>query len=104
MIAFDQPDVLHFGANFQYRGASFDLKVFDDSNRISIVQNIAVGIPDYLALLSACMLCTLRPLMPAFRANQKRPVLVRVLRAALRAVWQFIHDLILHFLSTASSP
>ena len=44
MVAFNQADVFHFGANFQHRRATFHLQIFNDGNAVAVSQQIAVSI------------------------------------------------------------
>ena len=41
MVAFNQADVFHFGANFQHRRATFHLQIFNDGNAVAVSQQIA---------------------------------------------------------------
>ena len=86
----DQADAFDLGALFQHRRRAFDLQVFDQDDRIAVLQQVAVGVFDG-ALASAIAGgivgsgTSLRPLMGAVGADVVLAIGVGVLQAALRA-------------------
>ncbi len=78
MIPFDQADVLDLRSDFDDEGAAFDLEVFNHGDRVSVLQNIAVGVLDDLGLLTRLRLRPGAPFVSAFRTDPDSSILVGV--------------------------
>lgn len=53
MVAFNQSDVLHFGAGFDWFGGSFYRQIFNDYHRIAILKDVAVCIFYFMRITRA---------------------------------------------------
>ena len=87
MIAFNQTDILHFGADLQHRGTAFHLQVLNDGNAVTVRQQVAVRIfyDERISILSRLGII---PFMSAFRADEHAIIFIGVFRIAFWAVWE----------------
>ena len=86
MVAFNQADVFHFGANFQHRRATFHLQIFNDGNAVAVSQQIAVSIFNDKLVAFLCRFCVV-PFVGTFRADVHAVIFVGVFGVAFWAVW-----------------
>ena len=86
MVAFNQADVFHFGANFQHRRATFHLQIFNDGNAVAVSQQIAVSIFNDQLVAFLCRFCVV-PFVGTFRADVHAVIFVGVFGVAFWAVW-----------------
>jgi hypothetical protein len=69
MIAFNQTDIFHPGADFQHRRAAFNLQVFNHGNAVAISQQITVSIFNDKCITILRRFCII-PFVSAFRADE----------------------------------
>ena len=46
-VVANQADIAHFGTNFDRHRSALDLEIFDHSDRVTILQDVACGVFDY---------------------------------------------------------
>ena len=84
VVALLQADAFDFSALLDDHRAAFDFQIFNQDNRIAILQDRAVGIFDFQGII-ACNSIGLVPLMGALRANVLSAVFVSIFGVAFRA-------------------
>ena len=94
VIAVDQTDVLHLGADLDHAARTFQLQILDDRDRIAILQDIADGVAVNLGAVAGIGCRLLRPFMGALRADVEAAVFVGEFGIAFGAGWQSVHVLV----------
>ena len=51
MVAFNQSDVFHFGAGFDWFGGSFYRQIFNDYHRVAMLKDVAVCIFYFMRII-----------------------------------------------------
>ena len=87
VIAFDQADVLHFGADLQHGRATFHLQIFYHGDAVAVGQQVTVSIFDD-QLIAVVRRLSIVPLVRAFRADEHAVVFIGVFGIALWAMGQ----------------
>lgn len=85
VVAFDEADVLHLGADLERRRGTLHLEGLHDGDGVAVGEQRAVGVLHDEFLLVMGGFLAGRPFMGAFRADEMASILVHVLGAALRA-------------------
>ena len=85
VVALLQADAFDFGALLDDHRAAFDFQIFNQDNRIAILQDRAVGIFDFQGIIACSRSIGLVPLMGALRANVLSAVFVSIFGVAFRA-------------------
>jgi len=85
VVALLQADAFDFGALLDDHRAAFDFQIFNQDNRIAILQDRAVGIFDFQGIIACSRNIGLVPLMGALRANVLSAVFVSIFGVAFRA-------------------
>ena len=87
IVPLNKADTLDLGPYFDPIAASFDLKVLDDSDAITILKNIAIGIFDDQSFLFGLSCFIFAPLVCTLWTNIKFSVFVSIFASTLWAVW-----------------
>src|SRR5690606_36059574 len=90
VIALDQADVLHLGADFHHSRRALDLQVLDDRHAVAVLQDVAVSVA-HDSLVIGLARCVSRPLVRTLRAHVQGLIQVGVFGTALRTRRQFAH-------------
>ena len=90
VIAFDQADVLHLGADLDHQRRAFDLEILDHGHAVSVLQRVAIGVADD-ALFIGARRRHLGPFVRALGADVHLAVFVSEFRTALRTLGQGAH-------------
>ena len=91
MVAIDQADVLHLGADLDHQRSAFDLQVLDHRDGVAVLQQVAHRVLDGRGLVAAVSGSIGRPLVAAFGTDQLRAIHVAVFGVAFRARRQGAH-------------
>lgn len=76
VVAIDQTNVFHFGTDFDHTGGAFELEVFDQGHGVAVLQDIARGILENLAIFNF-RLNTLGPFVRTFWTDKIFAIFIR---------------------------